>query len=158
MITGFIAIQENIIFCILLQSLFHLIIIIYRDTSFLKVSTNLTCKLSLIYKKRHLIRCNQEITNEYRIAMHIRTTQVQGPGNIIECRHQHTISMNTSQSLSDPSYLRNGCLTGKIHRLNFHRIFRNSRTIFPYLLQWIKISAQGNTTLLTQIRDKCRGH
>ena len=44
--------------------------------------------------------------------MHIGTTEVQRPGNIVEGRHQHTVSMLLAQGFTDTVNLIMGSLSG----------------------------------------------
>ena len=54
--------------------------------------------------------------------MHIPSTQVECPCDIIKCRHEHTVGMETAQSLADEREFLFGRLTGQFYGLYLHLI------------------------------------
>ena len=86
--------------------------------------------------------------------MHVRSAQVQRPGDVVERRHQHTVGVLLAQSLADTCNLVVSRLAGKLQRLKFHLVFRNRWTVCPNARQYIQIRPHRNTATLTQISDK----
>ena len=86
--------------------------------------------------------------------MHIRPTQVQRPGNIVERRHQHPVGMLFAQSLADTSDLVASALSRIFQRIDHHRILWNGRTIFPDQFQGIEVRAERDAVLLTQVGNQ----
>ena len=87
--------------------------------------------------------------------MNIRSTKVQRPGNIIESRHQHAVSVLFTQSLTDADNLFVATLASIFQRMYLHRIIRNSRTILPNKSKGVKIGAKRDTTLLAKVGNQC---
>ena len=86
--------------------------------------------------------------------MHIRTTQIQRPGNIVQGRHQHTVGMLITQRLTDTGYLVVYALACIFQRVDFHRILRDVRTVLPDQLQGVEIRTERDTTLLAEVGNQ----
>ena len=86
--------------------------------------------------------------------MHIRATQVERPGNIVEGRHQHAVSMLLAQGSSDTGEFVVRGLSCIFHGEYLHGILRNNRTVCPYLFQWIQIRTKGDASLMTQLGNQ----
>ena len=87
--------------------------------------------------------------------MHIASTQVQRPGDVVEGCHQHPVGMFLPQGLTDTGDFVMSRFTSIFQRMNHHRMIGNNRTILPDQLQRIEVGAEGETTLTTQIGNQC---
>ena len=82
--------------------------------------------------------------------MHVGASHVQRPCYIVKRRHEHTVSMLRPQSLTNTHQLILSLLTGILQRMNDDLVFRHCLAVFPYLIKWVKISAERQSTLRTQ--------
>ena len=74
---------------------------------------------------------NQQIADEDGIAMHVATTQVQCPGNIVECRDDdggRTVAFYLFLNLCNLVCTGNA---GILDVVQEDKIFRQARTVFP---------------------------
>ena len=86
--------------------------------------------------------------------MHVGSSQIQRPGDIIEGRHQHPVSMLFPQGLTDTGNLVVSRLSGILHRKYLYRILWNRRTALPDLRQRIKIGPERETALFAQVANE----
>ena len=93
---------------------------------------------------------NDKITHENRITMHVGSTHVQCPGNIIQGRHQHAVTVLSAQDLTYSVEFRGCSFTGKLKRLQFNFMLWNGRSVIPNASQWVEIEPQSHASLVAQ--------
>ena len=86
--------------------------------------------------------------------MHIRASEIQRPRNIVKGSHQHSVSMEFSQRLTDTGNFHACSLTGIDQRMLLHRILRNRRTILPDLRQWVEVGTESDTALFPKFGNQ----
>ena len=86
--------------------------------------------------------------------MHIASTEVERPGDIVEGRNKHTIGVLLAQGLTDAAQLRGRFLTSILQRMNLHGIHGDGRTVVPDEAQRVVVGAQRQSTLLAQVGDE----
>ena len=130
-------------------------------TYFFQVGFNGISKFRLINKQCCLVGSYQQITDKNGIAMHIRTSEIQRPGYIIERRNQHSINVFLPQGLSDASKLICCRLTSVFQRVYLYGILRNRRSVDPDSLHGINVRSHGETAIFSQfilnfLNHRCR--
>ena len=143
-----VGVYQNVILKVVLQSTGDVLVVVHLDTLILQVSRDCRCQFYLINIERDVLRRNQQVTDKNGIAVDIRPSQVQRPGNIVEGRHQHAVGVFLTQGLADADNLLMTTLASILQRIYLHLMIGDSGTVVPNLAQGVEVGTKREATLL----------
>ena len=121
-IAGSGAAHQNAVVVIFLQCLGHGIVRKHVDTIVMEIYAHLGREFSLVDEESGIILADKQEADKDRIAVYVRATEIERPGDVIESCHQHAVGMISLDFLADAGKLRAYALASKLFRLYFHLI------------------------------------
>ena len=84
----------------------------------------------------------QNVADEHGIAVYVGASEVEQPGDVVECRDDDALGISFPQCLADALNLALGRLSRKLQGLNLHLVLGDRRTVRPQLFGRVEVCAK----------------
>ena len=86
--------------------------------------------------------------------MYVGAAQVERPGNVVECRHEHAVGMLVAESASDAHQFAVDGLACQLQGVNLHGVLGDGGAVTPQLTERVEVGAEGDSALTAQVGDE----
>ena len=99
----------------------------------MEIYLNFGRQFPLVDKQRGFVLLYEQVADKDRVAVYVRSAQVECPCYLVKCGDEHAVCMSVAYSFPDTGQLRLYAFSCILLRLYLHHGKRNLRTVFPYL-------------------------
>ena len=149
-----VGVEQDVIFEIVLQPFLHIPVVVHVDSRLFQAGKRLGGQLPVVNEECRFRRGDEQIGHEDGIAVHVAAPQIERPGDVVERRDEHSVSMLPAQRLPDAADFLACRLSRQVQRLHHHLVQRHGRTVGPHLRKDVEIGAQRESASLPQLTDQ----